>query len=100
MMKTMFALLLIAGIVLAAQVNGAFASENAERAGARDWWQRNFGHYLAAHSFADVPWLDHLMGAPKRGGSHQLQLGMPDALRLHPSDTQRQTTASGAFESP
>lgn len=100
MMKTMFALLLIAGIVLAAQCGPAFAGENGMRTGAagQDWWQENFGRFLSARSFEGVPWLKHLPGTEAQDRGPALpRFDMLEPFRLHVPDTQVQMTASGQF---
>jgi hypothetical protein len=99
-MKTMFALLLIAGIVIAAQRGPAFAGESRMRTDSpgQDWWQQNFGRYLSARSMAEIPWLDHLAGARAgREGPRLPKLDTLDPFKLHFADTPVETTASGAF---
>lgn len=100
-MKTMLALLLIAGIVLAAHADAAFGNESAMRAnaGQQDWWQKNFGQVLAARSFTDVPWLGHLTGVKARGDTPLWpQLDTLKPFGLHFAGTPTQGTASGQFQ--
>lgn len=101
MTKTMLALLLMAGIILAAGLDVASGNENGahERVGAHDWWQKNFGQYLAARSFSDAPWLDHFVGPTAKSDSAiQRQLDLLEPLRLPLAVTPPETTASGAFK--
>jgi hypothetical protein len=103
-MKTMFALLLIAGIALAAHAGPALAGGTADRAGAgpQDWWQQNFGRHLPAGSFVDVPWLDHVGAtagnAGRNGRPFWPRLDMLEPLRLQTARSPAETTGSGGFK--
>jgi hypothetical protein len=96
-MKTMFALLLIAGIVMAAQCGPAFAGEAGMRASAagQDWWQTRFGRHLSARPFADVPWLDQVSRGSRQDRPLLPRIDTLDRFRLPFGDLPTQVTASG-----
>ena len=90
MIKTMFALLLIAGIILAASFDPVAASANGTREHPQppDWWQKDFGQAPAAHSFADVSSIDHI-GSPKVPNEDALLPRLDTLDPLRTSQTRR-----------